>query len=52
MELDTGAAISLISQEMMHELFPGIQLKPCDIVLWYTIETDLHVSENTSFRQV
>ena len=33
MELDTGAAISLISQETMHELFPGIQLKPCDIVL-------------------
>ena len=33
MELDTGAAISLISQETMHELFLGIQLKPCDIVL-------------------
>ena len=32
-ELDTGAAVSLISQETMHELFPGIQLKPCDIVL-------------------
>ena len=33
MELDTSAAISLISQETMHGLFPGIQLKPCDIVL-------------------
>ncbi len=34
MELDTGVAVSLVSEDTYQSLLPDCSLKPCQLTLW------------------